>query len=79
MSVPTNVVPVEIEDHLTIDQIAEKLHVSVDTARRIFVNEPGVILLPGKPSRFKRQYQTLRVPVSVFRRVYARMQVKKAA
>ena len=69
------------ERNFTVEQVAEHLAVSVDTARRLFQNEPGVIKI-GQPSRrtgrvLKRRYYTLRIPESVADRVIARMTNKK--
>lgn len=74
-------VPDSIEYHYTPEQLAARLAVSVDTARRIFVHEPGVRLI-GKPSRregrvLKRRYYTMRIPASVAERVISKMTVKK--
>jgi DNA-binding transcriptional regulator LsrR (DeoR family) len=72
---------VTIPQHYTPEQIAEKLCISKDKARRMFANEPGVVKI-GNPSRrlgrvLKRRYYTLRIPESVAERVIARMTTKK--
>jgi hypothetical protein len=56
---------------LTPTEIAERLKVDQDTVRRLFLNEPGSIVICF-PKKRKRLYRTLRVPESVFRRVLAR-------
>jgi hypothetical protein len=66
-----------IEQHFTVDQIAEKLALSTDKVRRIFQEEPGVLKV-GEPSRrlgrkLKRRYYSLRIPESAVIRVIARM------
>jgi hypothetical protein len=69
------------EKHYTPEEIAEKLAVSTNTARRMFQDEPGVVKI-GEPSRrlgrvLKRRYYTLRIPESVAERVIARMTTRK--
>jgi hypothetical protein len=56
---------------LTISEIAERLAVNSDTARRLFMNEPGVIVI-AEPRKGRRQYRTLRIPERVFDRVIRR-------
>lgn len=60
------------ERHLTPKEISELWQLDVSTVRRIFQDEPGVLKL-GKDGRRdgKRDYMTLRIPDSIFRRVYA--------
>ena len=57
---------------LTLSEVAERLKVNEDTARRLFVNEPGVVVICF-PRKGKRVYRTLRIPDSVFRRVLTRL------
>ena len=72
----TTVVPekdaLEQETYLTLFEVAERLKVNEDTARRLFLNEPGVIVICF-PRKGKRVYRTVRVPESVFRRVMSRL------
>jgi hypothetical protein len=58
------------EDYLTPQDIAAKLKVHPKTIQRMFIDEPGVLIL-GEESRRdgKRQYVTLRIPPSVAKRV----------
>jgi transcriptional regulator GlxA family with amidase domain len=60
------------EQHLTVEQIARSRNLSTDTIRRLFNNEPGVIVI-AKPKTRKRIYRVLRIPESVERRVFARL------
>jgi transcriptional regulator GlxA family with amidase domain len=60
------------EQHLTVEQIARNRNLSTDTIRRLFNNEPGVIVI-SKPKTRKRIYRVLRIPESVERRVFARL------
>jgi hypothetical protein len=62
----------EKETYLTLLEVADRLKVNEDTARRLFLNEPGVIVICF-PSKGKRVYRTVRVPESVFRRVVTRL------
>jgi hypothetical protein len=61
------------EDFLTPQDIAAKLKVHPKTIQRMFIDEPGVLIL-GEESRRdgKRQYVTLRIPPSVVQRVLQR-------
>jgi transcriptional regulator GlxA family with amidase domain len=58
----------EAERHYTVTEIAELWRVSTDTVRRLFEDEPGVIVIfKFKPGT--RPYRTLRIPQSVVDRV----------
>ena len=61
--------PIDINENcLTVSEVAERLKVNEETVRRLFLNEPGVIVICF-PRRGKRVYRTLRIPESVFLRV----------
>ena len=60
------------QQFLTIVDVAERLKVNEDTVRRLFLNEPGVIVICF-PRKGKRVYRTLRIPESVFQRVLTRL------
>jgi hypothetical protein len=60
------------ETYLTLFEVAERLKVNEDTARRLFMNEPGVIVICF-PRKGKRVYRTVRIPDSVFKRVITRL------
>lgn len=61
------------ERHYTVAEIAVMWNLSKDAVRRLFQNEPGVLVLgDASPRRRKRPYKTLRIPESVARRVHAR-------
>jgi len=51
----------EQETYLTPFEVAERLKINEDTARRLFLNEPGVIVICF-PRKGKRVYRTVRVP-----------------
>jgi hypothetical protein len=55
----------------TVAEVAERLKVNDETVRRLFLHEPGVIVICF-PRRGKRVYRTLRIPESVFQRVLTR-------
>jgi hypothetical protein len=61
------------EKHFTPAELAELWKLDVSTIRRMFIDEPGV-LIHGKENRRdgRRDYVTLRVPESVARSVYER-------
>jgi hypothetical protein len=60
------------EQCLTVAEVGERLHVKAETVRRLFMNEPGVIVICF-PHKGRRLYRTLRIPVSVYARVVARL------
>ncbi len=59
------------EGCLTVAEVAERLKVNDETVRRLFLNEPGVIVICC-PRKGKRVYRTLRIPASVYSRVVTR-------
>ncbi len=63
----------ESEKHYTAKQIAEEWNLSQDTVQRMFVNEPGVLVIKGPVRRYKRTKRMLRIPESVRFRVYQRL------
>lgn len=62
----------EPERHFTVEEIAKIRNLSADTIRRLFIDEPGVIVI-SKPRSRKRTYKVLRIPESVERNVFARL------
>ena len=60
------------EPCLTVAEVAERLKVKTDTVRRLFMNEPGIVVI-AFPRKGRRLYRTLRIPVSVYQRVVTRM------
>jgi len=60
------------ERYLTVLEVAERLKVNDETVRRLFLNEPGVLVICF-PRRGRRVYRTLRIPESVFQRVLTRL------
>lgn len=60
------------EAHFSVQELAKLWRLSVDAVRRLFLNEPGVVIFcHNRPGR--RVYRTLRVPASIALRVYRRM------
>lgn len=57
---------------LTVREVAERLKVNEETVRRLFLNEPGVIVICF-PRRGRRVYRTLRIPDAVLKRVLSRL------
>lgn len=70
--VPNNAV--ESERHFTAKEVAEAWNLSQDTIYRLFVNEPGVLLLVSEKKKYRRTRRTLRIPESIKNRVYGRLQ-----
>lgn len=69
------------EHCLTVGDIAERWRMSKDVVRRIFDQEDGVLRF-GSPTRrlgrkLKRRYFVMRIPLSVFERVEARLQQRR--
>ena len=63
----------QVDDQfLTVAEIAERLKVKHDTVRRLFIHEPGVVIIRF-PRKGKRLYRTVRVPVRVYERVVTRL------
>ena len=64
---------VDISDgFLTVTDVARRLKVNEETVRRLFLNEPGVLVICF-PRRGRRVYRTLRIPNAVFQRVLTRL------
>ena len=62
----------QMERHFTVAQVARNRNLSADLVRKLFLDEPGVIVI-SKPKRHKRIYRVLRIPESVERRVFMRL------
>ena len=72
-SVPASTLPSFAERHYAVSEIAELWNLSSDAVRKLFQDEPGVLVLGGQAEPHKRRYTTLRVPESVLQRVHRRM------
>jgi hypothetical protein len=65
-----------IERHFSPAEIAELWGLSVDSVRRIFAGEQGVLVIEPPRSRYsRRRYRTIRVPQAVVERVHRRLSV----
>jgi len=64
---------VGLDEHIfTVADVAERLQVDADTVRRLFLREPGVIVICF-PRKGKRVYRTVRIPESILERVIGRL------
>lgn len=66
--------PAPAERHYTPAEIAELWQFDVETVRRLFQDEPGVVVLQAPFKKGKRQYKTIRIPQSVLERLHKRLQ-----
>jgi hypothetical protein len=62
-----------VEKHYSLEQIGELWGLSTRTVRKMFENEPGIIVFGNPGSMKKRRYITLRIPESVLIRVHRRL------
>jgi hypothetical protein len=62
-----------IERYYTVREVASILNLSDDKVRRMFQDEPGVLIIGDEKTRLKRKYLTLRIPESVLQRVLKRL------
>ena len=62
--------------HFSPLEIAELWGLSVDCIRKMFENEPGVLVIGERSPRRKRRYVTLRIPQTVLERVHSRLSSK---
>jgi hypothetical protein len=60
------------EIYYTVTDVAGRLKINEDTVRRLFLNEPGVLVICF-PRRGRRVYRTLRIPETVLQRVVTRL------
>jgi hypothetical protein len=60
------------ETVFTVAEVAERLKVNQDTVRRLFLHEPGVIVICF-PQKGRRVYRTVRIPAEVLERVIRRL------
>jgi hypothetical protein len=62
-----------MERHYSLEQIGELWGLSTRTVRKMFENEPGIIVFGNTGSMKKRRYVTLRIPESILVRVHRRL------
>ncbi len=61
------------ERHYTVAEVATMWQLSMDLTRRLFINEPGVLVIGDEASPGTRRYRTLRIPESVVKRVHRKL------
>ena len=62
--------------HYTVAEIAAVWKLSADTIRRLFRDEPGVLVIGNQKPRYgRRRYLSLRIPEFVVERVHRRLSV----
>jgi hypothetical protein len=66
--------PTAAERHYSPSEVAVLWRFNVETIRRLFQNEAGVMVLQSPVRKWKRPYKTIRIPHSVLERVRARLQ-----
>ena len=59
-----------LERRFSVSEISEIWNLSKDIVRRMFQNEPGVLVLGTRSSGRKRGYATLRIPQCTLERVH---------
>jgi hypothetical protein len=65
-----------IERHFAVAEIAEMRNLSPDRVRKMFQDEPGVLVIGDRNPRHRRRYVTLRIPYAVLQRVHRRLSAK---
>jgi len=66
--------PMAADRHYTPAEVAALWSLDVGTIRRIFQDEPGVLVLQGPVKRGRRPYKTIRIQQSVLERVHKGLQ-----
>lgn len=66
--------PAAAERHYSPAEIADRWNLDVETIRRLFQSEPGVVALQSPIKKGRRRYTTLRIPETVLERVHKRLQ-----
>jgi hypothetical protein len=66
--------PAAAERHYSASEVAGLWNLNVETVRRIFQNEPGIVVLQSPIKKYRRPYKTIRIPLSVLERVHKRLQ-----
>lgn len=73
-TLPSSPSPGFASRHFTVAEISEMWKLSPDTVRRLFMKEPGVLVIGGDMTkRGARRYTTLRIPELVAERVHRRL------
>lgn len=66
--------PAAGEHHYSPSEVAALWNLNVETIRRIFQDEPGVVVLQAPSKKGRRPYKTIRIPQSVLERVHRGLQ-----
>ena len=66
------------ERHYSVFEVAELWNVSTETVRRLFHNEPGVLIFGSAETKYKRKRETMRIPARVVERVHERYHSRAA-
>lgn len=68
------------ERHFSVKEVADTWGLSEKVIRRLFNDEPGVIVIGNTiTTRSRREYKTIRIPESVLDRVHIRLASRRAA
>jgi hypothetical protein len=59
--------------HFTVDQVAAMWMLSSDVVRRLFENEPDVMVIRSTGGKMRKSYRTFRIPAFVVDRVHKRL------
>lgn len=66
----------ENKQTLKPSDVADLMGLSVPTVRKLFLDEPGVIVIDRPSTNSKKRYRSLRIPRAVFERVMRRVSVR---
>ena len=66
--------PAPAERHYRPSEVAELWKFNVETIRRLFQDELGILVLQSPVKKGRRRYKTIRIPQSVLERVHKRLQ-----
>jgi hypothetical protein len=61
--------------HYSPAELGELWGLSADSIRKLFLREPGVLVIAEGSAHGKRRYRTLRIPAAVAERVHRRLTV----
>jgi len=64
------------ERHYSPAELGELWNLSIETIRRIFEREPGVLIFENPDRGSSRRRRTLRIPESVALRIYRRLSTR---
>ena len=66
------------ERHFSVKQVAAIWNMSVDTVRRLFEHQPGVLRYGHAEALHRRRYISMSIPQSVVERVHRRLTETKS-